>query len=217
MVKEFPVRGGLLGRTVGQGAGGQRRVAHVDRGETLGVVGESGCGKSTLGRVLLRLLTATRGHGAARRRRHRRRSPNKELRRRAQMVFQDPYASLNPRMTIGEVLAEPFLVHQRPQAARAVTDEVGELLETVGPVARAPEPVPPRVLRGPAAAHRHRPGPGGRSRGDRARRAGLGARRVDPGRRRQPARRSSRTSGASPTCSSPTTCRWSATSRTGSR
>ncbi|HEY4378564.1 MAG TPA: ATP-binding cassette domain-containing protein, partial [Acidimicrobiales bacterium] len=86
---------------------------HLDRGETLGVVGESGCGKSTLGRVIMRLLTPSSGSvmldgvdtGKLEK------DDKKAFRRRLQMVFQDPYASLNPRMTVGEILAEPFLVH----------------------------------------------------------------------------------------------------------
>ena len=130
VVKEFPVTGGLFGRTIGQVHAVSGVSMSVDRGETLGIVGESGCGKSTFGRVVLRLLTATAGtvklggQDTAK-------MPNKELRRRAQMVFQDPYASLNPRMTIGEVLAEPFLVHQGKKA-KECTEEVSELLRTVG-------------------------------------------------------------------------------------
>ena len=105
----------------------------LDRGETLGVVGESGCGKSTLGRVIMNLLPATSGEVllegesvAALDKQDKR-----ALRRKVQMVFQDPYASLNPRMTIGEVLAEPFLVHEGRKRA-ACRDEVARLLEIVG-------------------------------------------------------------------------------------
>ena len=105
----------------------------LDRGETLGVVGESGCGKSTLGRVVMRLLPATEGQvllegedTAVLEKRDK-----KALRRRMQMVFQDPYASLNPRMTVGEVLAEPFLVHDGTKRKDA-QDQVAELLQVVG-------------------------------------------------------------------------------------
>ena len=105
----------------------------LDRGETLGVVGESGCGKSTLGRVIMRLLPATSGQvlldcedTAVLEKKDK-----KALRRRMQMVFQDPYASLNPRMTVGEVLAEPFLIHEGKKR-KAAQPEVAELLEVVG-------------------------------------------------------------------------------------
>ncbi|MFN8051826.1 MAG: dipeptide ABC transporter ATP-binding protein [Acidimicrobiales bacterium] len=130
VVKEFPVTGGLFGRRVGSVHAVSGVSLHVNRSETLGIVGESGCGKSTFGRVMLRLLTVTAGTvklGG----RDTATMPNKELRRRAQMVFQDPYASLNPRMTIGEVLAEPYLVHQGLKA-KQVTEQVGDLLRTVG-------------------------------------------------------------------------------------
>ncbi|CAN5671405.1 hypothetical protein BH10ACT1_BH10ACT1_28450 [soil metagenome] len=105
----------------------------LERGETLGVVGESGCGKSTLGRVLMRLLPATGGQvllggedvaGLESK-------DKKAFRRRVQMVFQDPYASLNPRMTIGEALAEPFLIHAGKNRAASRSD-VSELLRVVG-------------------------------------------------------------------------------------
>ncbi len=105
----------------------------LDRGETLGVVGESGCGKSTLGRVIMRLLPATSGQvlldGVDTALLEK--QDKKALRRRMQMVFQDPYASLNPRMTVGEVLAEPFLVHDKVKRG-AAQPRVAELLEIVG-------------------------------------------------------------------------------------
>jgi len=105
----------------------------LDRGETLGVVGESGCGKSTLGRVLMGLLHPTEGRvllggeDVA----TLEKQDNKAFRRRMQMVFQDPYASLNPRMTIGEILAEPFLVHADKKRSQS-RDEVADLLSIVG-------------------------------------------------------------------------------------
>ncbi len=105
----------------------------IPRGETLGLVGESGCGKSTLGRAVLRLIEPTSGRvvidgvevtalgaGALR-----------SFRRRAQMIFQDPYASLNPRMTIGEILAEPLAIHGLAPTRAERRREVLRLLERV--------------------------------------------------------------------------------------
>ena len=105
----------------------------LDRSETLGVVGESGCGKSTLGRVVMRLLPATSGQVllGGEDTEALERADKKAFRRRVQMVFQDPYASLNPRMTVGEILAEPFLVHQDLKRSDCVP-QVSELLSIVG-------------------------------------------------------------------------------------
>src|SRR4026208_1942000 len=106
----------------------------VKRGETLGLVGESGCGKSTTGRAVLQLHRPTSGSvyydgvdlvklkGEELR----------KMRRKIQMIFQDPYASLNPRMTVGEIIREPLLVHSVASDAEA-NDRVKELLELVRP------------------------------------------------------------------------------------
>jgi peptide/nickel transport system ATP-binding protein/oligopeptide transport system ATP-binding protein len=112
-------------------------LSHVSfslgHGQTLGVVGESGCGKSTLGRVVMGLLHPTEGEVrlGGENTRTLERKDKKAFRRRMQMVFQDPYASLNPRMNVGEILAEPFLVHQGLKRAQS-RDQVAELLQIVG-------------------------------------------------------------------------------------
>ena len=103
-------------------------------GETLSVVGESGSGKSTLGRTVVRLEKPTagtiryQGQDVS----HARGARAQELRRHIQMVFQDPYASLNPRLTVGHALAEPMLVHGKATDRRAAKHAVGELLQRVG-------------------------------------------------------------------------------------
>jgi oligopeptide/dipeptide ABC transporter ATP-binding protein len=115
-----------------------RAVTEVDleirRGETLGLVGESGCGKSTLGRTILRLIEPSAGTiafdgtelTALPERRLR------ALRRHMQMIFQDPYASLNPRMTVGAAIGEPLVIHRLAATAAARRDRVAELLGKVG-------------------------------------------------------------------------------------
>jgi len=133
VVKDFPIKGGVFSRTQGRVSA----VAGVDlmlrEGETLGVVGESGCGKSTFGRVLLNLIPATSGTVHFEGREIQGLSPRemRPLRKRLQIVFQDPYASLNPRMSVGDALAEPFLVHEGVSGKRA-QQKVSALLERVG-------------------------------------------------------------------------------------
>jgi oligopeptide transport system ATP-binding protein len=133
LCKHFPIRKGFLLREAGQVKAVDGVSFEVQAGETLGLVGESGCGKSTLGRTLVRLYEPTAGNIAYKGedflalRGERLRS----MRRNIQMIFQDPFASLDPRMTVGQILSEPFKVHDvcppRERQARARA-----LLETVG-------------------------------------------------------------------------------------
>jgi oligopeptide transport system ATP-binding protein len=134
LVKRFPVKGGILGREVASVKAVQDVSFDIYRGETLGLVGESGCGKSTLGRCILRLIEPTSGEvyfkgknileldsGEMR-----------SLRRNMQIVFQDPFASLNPRMTIEEILGEPLVIHKIATSKEERRKLIYELLDLVG-------------------------------------------------------------------------------------
>jgi peptide/nickel transport system ATP-binding protein/oligopeptide transport system ATP-binding protein len=133
LVKDFPIRGGVFSRTFGYVSAVAGVSLSVDRGETLGLVGESGCGKSTTGRLLLNLITPTSGAVTFDGREISRMKGKAlaEMRRRFQIVFQDPYASLNPRMTVGTALGEPLKVHFGWPQER-IDERVRELLRTVG-------------------------------------------------------------------------------------
>jgi oligopeptide transport system ATP-binding protein len=134
LVKHYPIKAGVLRRTVGYVKAVDGVSFELYKGETLGIVGESGCGKSTLGRMLMRLEEPTAGKltfdgvdvysqkGAEMRR----------LRRDIQIVFQDPYTSLNPRMTVGDIVGEPFEIHTDVLAKRDRRQRVQQLLELVG-------------------------------------------------------------------------------------
>ncbi|QPC45788.1 ABC transporter ATP-binding protein [Mangrovibacillus cuniculi] len=134
LTKHFPITGGILGKTIGQVQAVNHVSFDVYKGETFSLVGESGCGKSTTGRALLRLHEPTSGEIIFR---DANLTDLKELevrrmRRDMQMVFQDPYASLNPRHTIGKILEEPLIVHKIYDTAKERKEAVAKILETVG-------------------------------------------------------------------------------------
>jgi len=131
--KHFPVRGGLFGGVVGQVRAVDDVAFEIKRGETLGLVGESGCGKTTVGRLVLRLLEPTAGsvRFAGRDLSTVGRSELRQMRRRMQIVFQDPYSSLNPRRTVGDAIGEPLSVHGLAKGAE-IERRVSQLLERVG-------------------------------------------------------------------------------------
>ncbi len=135
LVKNFPVKRGLLSRDAVEEVHAVDRVSfEIAAGETLGLVGESGCGKSTTGRCILRLTEPTAGEiwfdgkdvtalsGAALR----------ALARDMQIIFQDPYASLDPRMTVGAIVGEALIIHRLATSRREFEERIVELLETVG-------------------------------------------------------------------------------------
>lgn len=135
--KYFPVRKGILRRVVAHVKAVDDVSFFINKGETLGMVGESGCGKTTVGRTLLRLLEPTDGSVTL----HTDAGPVelfqvggralKSLRKELQIIFQDPYSSLNPRMTVGDIISEPLVIHKigSPKEREA---RVAELLEAVG-------------------------------------------------------------------------------------
>jgi peptide/nickel transport system ATP-binding protein len=135
--KYFPIRRGLLQKTVGEVRAVDDVTFFLNRGETLSLVGESGCGKTTTSRCILRAIEPTAGqvlladNGAVLDVATVPRTKLRSLRRQMQMIFQDPFSSLNPRMTLLDIVGEPLLVHGEGNA-QARTDRVVELLRLVG-------------------------------------------------------------------------------------
>ncbi|MDL1872642.1 dipeptide ABC transporter ATP-binding protein [Deltaproteobacteria bacterium PRO3] len=133
IVKKFPLKGGFLGRTVGHVHALNDVSLSIAAGQTVGLVGESGCGKTTLARLLMRLLEPTSGKVVfdGRELTGLKEKKLRPLRKRFQMIFQDPFSSLNPRMTVGQILTEPLVVHKVGRAEQRREQVVG-MLQKVG-------------------------------------------------------------------------------------
>lgn len=130
----FPIHGGLFNKKVGEVKAVNQVNLSIERGQTLGLVGESGCGKSTLGRSILRLINPTQGEVLYEGEDILKFSHQKMLgmRKKMQIIFQDPFASLNPRMPVGSILREPLLIHFSKQSRQEHFKQIFDLLNYVG-------------------------------------------------------------------------------------
>ncbi|MEA2022104.1 MAG: dipeptide ABC transporter ATP-binding protein [Candidatus Caldatribacteriota bacterium] len=132
--KYFPVRGGLFSKIVGYVKAVDGISFDIREGETLGLVGESGCGKTTVGRTILRLLEPTAGKVeiSGKDVYKLKKEEIRRARREIQIIFQDPFGSLNPRMTVGDIVGESLFIHNIVKNRRSGEERVKKLLETVG-------------------------------------------------------------------------------------
>ncbi|MCK4260384.1 MAG: dipeptide ABC transporter ATP-binding protein [Halanaerobiales bacterium] len=132
--KHFPIKGGLFGRQIAAVKAVDGLDFYIKSGETLGMVGESGCGKSTTGRLILRLIEPSEGEVKFEGKDVLNLGKNemREMRKDMQIIFQDPYASLNPRMTVGNIIAEALEIHKLAKSNKEKESRVKELLEQVG-------------------------------------------------------------------------------------
>ena len=131
--KHFPIKGGVFSKIIGYVYAVDDINFTLERGETLGLVGESGCGKSTTGRTILRLIEPTEGMISFEGQdiTHLDKGAMRALRREMQIIFQDPYASLNPRMTVGSIIGEPLEIHKIAKGSEK-EERVASLLQKVG-------------------------------------------------------------------------------------
>lgn len=134
LVKSFPIKGGILNREIASVKAVSDVSFDIRKGETLGLVGESGCGKSTLGRCILRLIEPTSGQVFFKGQDITKigQDEMRKLRRNMQIIFQDPYASLNPRMTVEQILSEPLEIHGLARSKEEKRARIFSLLDMCG-------------------------------------------------------------------------------------